>query len=229
MTATERDMVLLRLREACRASANMPAAEAIMVAVEELESANRLWLNVVIGVLFSMMIIGWSTMACAADETSHYDLNPSGPLLSVSAVQADEVTVEFTLGEFQAVSGGHLVIGRGDMQRFFNRGERLQGEGVIIGEASVCNAGAGVLSAVMETWPDGVLYPESCVNGLAPGLRYTVTLSAGRYTLSNGLAGRVAYPKTVSPPRGYFVFGVTSPTPYTLHSVRVRAYKDILK
>ena len=228
MTAAERDMVVAHLREACRTSANMPAAEAIMVAVEELESGRGLWANVMIGILFSAVLIGWSTIVCAT-ETSRYDNNPAGPLLSVSSVRADEVTVEFTLGEFQAVGGGHLVIGRGDMQGFFNRGERLQGEGVIIGEATVCNAGAGVISAVMETWPDGVLYPESCVNGLSPGVRYSVTLRAGAYRFTNGLAGRVGYPKTVRPPRGYFVFGVSSPTPYILHSVRVRSDLDILK
>lgn len=213
-------------------------AEVIVEAAERVEfSTLMVKIACVLGVGLIATLMMLFSASCHATERSRFDANPSGPLLSVSDVRVDELTVEFTLGDFKATEGSHLVIGRGDLGVYFRNGERFLGEGVAIGEATACGAAAGVISILSETWSadGGQLHPDTCTTGLERNVRYVLVLTPGRYALRTATEPRYSHPNplpsavVVQVPPGYFVLGLGSQTPYTLHSVRARATPPMVK
>ena len=173
-------------------------------------------------------LIGLAALACAAmasaTETMRYAMPLSGPLISNSEAYAPTLSVEFKLGQFNAHNGGHLVIGRGDLQRYYNEGKAPLGSGVIVGESTNCNA-PGQVSMLMEDWTGttGITYPATCYNGIDKNAEYSVDVTQFGYTLKKAgvVVAKVTRAPTQPDTRGIFIFGATSTTPYELRSVRL--------
>jgi hypothetical protein len=134
--------------------------------------------------------------------------------------------VTFRLDDFNAHNGGHLVIGRGDLLRFYNSGKPPLGSGVIVGEAAGCNA-PGQISMLIEDWHETYSRNDdsTCFNGLDRKTVYTVVVLPNRYVLSTGgvVIADVRRASGHHEVPGFFVFGAVSDKPYSLLSVSAKA------
>jgi hypothetical protein len=162
--------------------------------------------------------------SCSAQTTARYETPASGPLISTNSMHAETLSVTFKLGAFNAVNGGHLVIGRGDLERYFTGGKPPLGSGVIFGEATGCGT-PGQISALVEDWFETKSANDysTCTNGLNVNSVYTVVVRKDGYTLSEGsvVIANVQRAATTHETTGYFIFGAESATPYELRSVKV--------
>lgn len=161
---------------------------------------------------------------CFAAETYRYELAASGPTIA-SQAPGEALTVQFKLGRFNAHNGGHLVIGRGDLLRYYNEGKYPLGSGVIVGESTGCNA-PGQISIMMENWFEGGNFVDhsTCFNGLNRETIYTVVVSKNRYVLSaeGAVIADVQRNQGHYEVQGFFIIGATSTEPYTLLSIGVK-------
>lgn len=170
-------------------------------------------------IVITAMLVLAGVSSCTAQPTMRYEVVASGPMISSNAVQTESVAVTFKLGLFKATGGGHLVIGRGDLERYFAKGKPPLGTGVIIGEAAGCQQ-PGQISILMEDWYETVSVNDysTCVNGLKAERVYTVTLRRDGYSLweEDALIASVLRPAVQRDVAGVFLFGAESTTPYTL-------------
>lgn len=179
--------------------------------------------SVLLRTLLGVAALMWAAIA-SATETMRYERPLSGPLISSSEAYAPTLSVAFKLGEFNAHNGGHLVIGRGDLQRYYNEGKAPLGSGVIVGEATTCNA-PGQVSMLMEDWTGtaGVMDRATCYNGIDKDAEYSVDVTQFGYTLKKAgvVVAKVTRAPTQPDTRGIFIFGASSSTPYELRAVRL--------
>lgn len=166
-----------------------------------------------------LLALVMSVSACSESISSRYEYSNSGPLLSTNAAIVYELVVVFRLDAFKAYGGGHLVVGRGNLERYFVGGKYPLGAGVIVGEATGCKA-PGQISALMEDWYEGYSANDyaTCTNGLSADKTYTLTVRRDGYTLLDGsiVVADVKRASTQLDQAGYFIFGAESATPYTL-------------
>ena len=155
------------------------------------------------------------------EELFRYESVPTGPLLSVQTLGAGdrdiEVEMVFKLGAFSPKGGGHLALGVGDLSRYFNTGLPPLGNGIIVGQASMCPDQGATISLLTEQYGTTGADPETCFSGLAPDAEYRLVTRVTadqriQYTLWNGdqlLATRSRAAGNVPPhSRGLFLVGL---------------------